>query len=286
VRVKDLMRTRNLASARSDDDLAVASQLMRWAGVRHLPVLGQDDQVVGVMTERDVLRASGGGGSVSDFMSTPAQVIGPEDEVATACALMVAHKIGCLPVVDDTNNLVGIVTTADLLGRQFSSELGSAAAGAARVSVAMQRQPATAHPYSPLLEAVAIMVDRGVRHVPVVDDHGRLVGIVSDRDVRTAIGDPVEALHEELTELEEMKVSGVMSTDMITTSEDAPVAEVARLFIQEKIGAMPVVDSERRLLGIVSYVDLIRALLVPIDARGETDVLPRTEPASLPERRI
>jgi CBS domain-containing protein len=86
VKVKDLMRTRNLVSVRPDDDLAVAAQILRWAGVRHLPVV-EDDRVVGVLTARDLLRHRAEGGSegpVRSFMTTDPELIGPDDDVAAA----------------------------------------------------------------------------------------------------------------------------------------------------------------------------------------------------------
>jgi CBS domain-containing protein len=267
MQVKELMRTRNLVSVRPDDDLAVAAQIMRWAGVRHLPVL-EGTEVVGVLTEHDLLRhrAEAGGQKEGDlvrtFMNRPAEVITPDDDVAAACGLLVARKIGCLPVVEG-GKLVGIVTTTDLLGSQLAASLSPSPATATRVDLAMKRDPATVPPYAPLLEAVGIMVDRDVRHVLVVDENRHVVGIVSDRDVRTAIGDPLEALRQELTELEELKVAGVMTTDVITVREDARLSDVARQFVDERVGALPVVDSKERLVGLVSYVDVIRALLTP-----------------------
>jgi acetoin utilization protein AcuB len=118
------------------------------------------------------------------------------------------------------------------------------------------------------MEAVGIMVDNDLRHVPVVDAGGRVVGIVSDRDVRTAIGDPVEALHQELTEVDELQVGGVMTTDVVTVREDRQLSDVARQFVDERVGAIPVVDGRDRLVGIVTYVDVIRALLPSDGARG------------------
>src|SRR5262245_28345335 len=119
-KVKEVMRTRNLVSARSNDDLALAMQVMRWAGVRHLPVL-ERRKVVGVLGERDLLRyqvETAGLGAlepVRRFMSTPAHVVGPDDDLAQASALMVARGIGCLPVVDE-GALVGMLTATDLVG--------------------------------------------------------------------------------------------------------------------------------------------------------------------------
>src|SRR2546423_10989642 len=159
------MRTRNLVSVRPEDDLAVAAQIMRWAGVRHLPVL-EGTEVVGVLTERDLLRhrAEAGGQKEGDlvrtFMTRPAEVISPDDDVAAACALLVARKIGCLPVVDG-GKLVGIVTTTDLLGSQLAASLSPSPATITRAEGAMKRDPATVPPYAPLLEAAGVMGRRG-----------------------------------------------------------------------------------------------------------------------------
>jgi acetoin utilization protein AcuB len=125
----------------------------------------------------------------------------------------------------------------------------------------MTPDPLTVPAYFPLLEAVAIMAERGFRHVPVTDREGRLVGMVSDRDVRTAVGDPSEALQRELTELEELRVSTVMTTPAESVGPETPLAEVARRLTAESLGALPVVDRGRQVIGLVSYVDLVRALL-------------------------
>jgi CBS domain-containing protein len=223
---------------------------------------------VGVLTQRDLLRhrAEAGGQKEGDlvrtFMTRSPEVITPDDDVRAACALLVARKIGCLPVVDG-GKLVGIVTTTDLLGSQLSASMSPSTPTLTRVDVAMKRDPATVPPYAPLLEAVGIMVDRDVRHVLVVDAERHLLGIVSDRDVRTAIGDPLEALRQELTEVEELKVASVMTTDVITVRDDANLSDVARQFVDERVGALPVVDAQKKLVGLVSYVDVIRALLTP-----------------------
>src|SRR6185436_14112329 len=100
----NVMKTRNLVSVRPGDELGLAMQIMRWAGVRHLPVVDRH-HVVGVITERDFLRyhsgtdEGGGGNIVRQFMSTPPEVIGPEDDLVRAAAVMVSRGVGCLPVV-------------------------------------------------------------------------------------------------------------------------------------------------------------------------------------------
>lgn len=261
--VKELMRTRNLVTVGPDDDSTVAAQIFGWADVRHLPVV-DGTRVIGVLSEHDLLRHNAGAKSragsavVRSLMSSPAEVVNPDDDVALACAVMLARKIDCLPVVEG-DELVGILTTTDVVGRQIAARLE--VPGAASIEIAMKRDPATVAPQASLLEAVAILVNDETTHVVVVDDQRRVVGIVSDGDVRTAVGDPVEALHEELPELEELKISTVMSNDVLTVRNDSHLADVARLFVEERVGAIPVVDGQERLIGLVTSVDVIRSLL-------------------------
>ena len=262
--VKDLMTTRRLVAVKPDDDVAFAARLMSWAGVRHLPVV-KGRAVVGVFTERDYLRyraETGGQGAldpVSRFMASPAETISPDDPVAAASALMLSRRLGCLPVVAD-GQLVGMVTANDLMAADVR-------AAAPRldldtpISRVMTPSPVVVHPYEPLLEAIALMGQRGVRHVPVADAEGRLVGMVSDRDVRTAIGDPAEAFRSERTEVEAMLVSTVMTSPAETVGEDAPLSAVAVRLAREPIGALPVVDRSGRITGMISYVDVVRVLL-------------------------
>ena len=263
MKIKDVMRTRNVLSVRADDDIALAAQLMRWGNVRHLPVL-EHGKVVGVFSEHDLLRyradtgGQGGLDPVRRFMSTPADVVSPDDEVAKAMGLMLATKIGCLPVVEN-HHLVGVLTVTDLLGRSFAAAAAGARAGGGLTATrAMTFVPVTVSPGQPLLEAIGLMVDYGVRHLPVLED-GQVVGILSDRDVRTAVGDPREALAQGREGLEALEVGSVMTDDVIVVQGDANLAEVAQKFLDSQVGAIPVVDDNGNLLGIISYLDLIRA---------------------------
>jgi acetoin utilization protein AcuB len=263
MKIKDVMRTRNVLSVRADDDIALAAQLMRWGNVRHLPVL-EHGKVVGVFSERDLLRyradtgGQGGLDPVRRFMSAPAEVVSPDDEAAKAMGLMLAAELGCLPVVEE-QRLVGVLTLTDLVGRSFAAAAAATRAGGGPTATrAMTFVPVTVTPRQPLLEAIGLMIDYGVRHLPVVED-GQVVGILSDRDVRTAVGDPREALVQGREGLEALEVGSVMTDDVILVQGDANLAEVAQKFLDSRVGAIPVVDRKGSLLGIISYLDLIRA---------------------------
>lgn len=123
----------------------------------------------------------------------------------------------------------------------------------------MTPDPETVHEEASLFEAAARMTELGVRHLPVVDERGALVGMLSDRDLRTSIGDPVEALRGRRDE-SESRVSDVMTRDPLRVELGTSIAEIAAMLTDDRIGAVPVVDEGDRPVGIISYVDLLRFL--------------------------
>jgi len=138
-----------------------------------------------------------------------------------------------------------------------------------RVRDVMTRDPLTIDPEAPLGTAMAVMRDRGVRHLPVADDTGRLVGMITDRDLRSAAFAP--ALAEFLSAssrrrlrgmsegLENLRVRDAMTWDCVTIAPDAPVAQAAALMFEGKIGSLPVVDGGV-LAGIVTERDVLKLL--------------------------
>ncbi len=110
-------------------------------------------------------------------------------------------------------------------------------------------------------EAAELLAEQHIRHLPVV--RGRtLVGMLSDRDLRSlgiatvASFEDFEALRGRLAE----PVGTVMRADVLTVGRTTDVVEVIDLLVEEKVGAVPVVDeTEGALVGIVSYVDVLRA---------------------------
>jgi CBS domain-containing protein len=125
----------------------------------------------------------------------------------------------------------------------------------------MTRAPATAEADDSLLDAAARMANRGIRHLPVVDGDHHVVGMLSDRDVRTQVGQSaLEAADDEhaSVRMELLRVGDVMTRDAFVLDLDAPFAEVVRVFTEQRVGAVPVVDDHERLIGIISYVDVFR----------------------------
>jgi len=119
ISVAELM-TKDLVTVRESDDIALAESLLRLGGIRHLPVV-RDRRLVGILTQRDVLRcgASGRAGAreqrVADVMTKDPTSVRPGMGLAQAARLMLERKFGCLPVCEDDGTLVGIVTEADFV---------------------------------------------------------------------------------------------------------------------------------------------------------------------------
>lgn len=110
-----------------------------------------------------------------------------------------------------------------------------------------------------MLWASSLLKQIGIRHLPVLDDRERLVGVVTDRDIKRA--SPSEAtsldIHEILYLVEKIAVSRVMSREPITVAPDTSVREAAKIMVDRKIGCLPVVSGEK-LVGIVTGIDLLR----------------------------
>jgi CBS domain-containing protein len=258
-RVREVM-TRKLRTVRPDDSPMLASQMMLWASVRHLLVV-DGVKLIGVLSERDLLRLADprAGAKVTDLMTGPPVVIDPNATLEDACARMAALKIDCLPVVAD-DDLIGIITTSDVLAeRGRLLHKGRAAHGSIPTAgTVMRKALAFVHPDTTLLGAIEKLLLVGIRHLPVVDANHVVVGMLSDRDVREAVGDIHDALYQkDRSSLEETRVEAVMSSTPTTIGPRASILELANALIDERVGALPVVDDDERLLGIVSYVDLL-----------------------------
>lgn len=125
----------------------------------------------------------------------------------------------------------------------------------------MTENPRTIHHADPIRDALDALESMQIRHLPVVDDEGNLVGMLSDRDLGPLLRTSVEGAEAErlIVPLSTRKVSDFMSADVVSVSVDAEVTAIIETMLEERIGAVPVVDGEGGVVGIISYVDLLRA---------------------------
>lgn len=143
------------------------------------------------------------------------------------------------------------------------------------VSETMATDLITVRPDTILKKAKELMKEKNFRHLPVVDDAGKLVGIVTDRDMRDA--QPSSLLDEETyartyERVMEHKVEEIMSRNPLTISVFYTLQDTLLVMGKKKVGALPVIDEDGMLIGIMSTRDLLRAF-VNIMGIGEPGTL-------------
>ena len=126
----------------------------------------------------------------------------------------------------------------------------------------------TIHPKMPMQDALNLMRREHVRRFPVVDKRGRLVGIVSEKDLLDA--SPSDATSLSIYEvnylLSKITVKQIMSDAVITITEDTPIEEAARIMADNKIGGLPIIR-EDEVVGIITETDLFKIFLELLGAR-------------------
>ena len=130
------------------------------------------------------------------------------------------------------------------------------------VSRTMTRKVITIDQEASILDAQERLAKNKIRHLPVIDKDRRLIGIITDRDIRSAL--PFHSLMEHGSEKEsvlEFKVKDVMTKDPTSISPTYTIQDALLLIQNLKVGALPVVDDDQKLKGIISVRDLLRAFI-------------------------
>jgi acetoin utilization protein AcuB len=119
----------------------------------------------------------------------------------------------------------------------------------------------TANATDSVRQALTLLEDQDIRHLPVIDDGRQLVGLVSDRDLREYRLPVMEEIEnpDQAEDLLETALSEVMSSDVISVDAEEDASAACDLMIEYRIGAVPVLDrTTGELVGIISYIDLLR----------------------------
>jgi acetoin utilization protein AcuB len=125
------------------------------------------------------------------------------------------------------------------------------------VKDSMTREVIALSPGTTAAQALALCREERIRHLPILED-GRLVGIASDRDLRSAapaLGDPGRA-----EALQNLQISDIMTRDVVTARPDDPIEEAANRMREKRIGCLPVVE-DGDLVGILTSSDVMEALV-------------------------
>jgi len=132
----------------------------------------------------------------------------------------------------------------------------------------MTKDPIVIRDDTPIDKALKIMRENKVRRMPVLNDKGALVGIVSERDLLFASPSPATTLsiYELHYLMSRIKVADVMTEEVITVTEDTPLREAARVMVDKRIGGLPV-ERKGELVGIITETDLFKIFLELLESQ-------------------
>ena len=300
--------TREVTSIRPEAPLKQAVGLLLAQRLRALPVVDDDGKVVGIVTAGDLvergglglrielldalppgvaareLRSAEGGMTVSEVMTRGPTTVSPGASLADAAHLMVRRHLKRLPVVDGSGSLLGVVSRVDLL-RTASESFATPAAepplvAGRTIGDVVRTDVPRLREQSPLSEVLDAVVSTRLNRALVLDDAGKVVGVVSDAElvqrlsprdhpsVARALMSHLPFAHltdEERREIERATgatAEALMDPQTSAVRAGTSIAEAAATMLRARRKLLPVVDAEGRLLGAVDRADLLRLLLV------------------------
>jgi CBS-domain-containing membrane protein/PII-like signaling protein len=235
----------------------------------------------------------------SDVMSRQVISVTPETSVRQVVELLVGKNYRAIPVLNE-GMPVGIITNSDLLKRagvairvdlfpsldapELQSELEKLNQEEKTAESAMTPGPVTVNAAMPLTQVAEIMVYRHLKRLPVVDDHGVMVGMISRLDLLRTAARTFETPHAEQRETGlavDAPVSESMRRDVPTVFMDTPLPEVLQAVVSTRLNRCIVVDSERRVMGKVTDAEVLERVtpaLRPSALRSLIQRLPFVHP--------
>jgi CBS-domain-containing membrane protein len=231
---------------------------------------------------------------VADVMTREVITLTPEMSLAQAWDRMLQNNTKALPVVDAHKVVIGMLTDEDILTRAglgqrlaiaerldravLQQELARMSDSGLRVREVMSQPAVTTHPKESLAVAASRMAARGIKRLPVVDENGKLVGVIARLDILDQVADahtrigrkpgPSRAGH---------SVRDVMLSEIPTVPANANLAELVNAFVAANTHRLIVVDENAHPLGLVSDADVV-SRIQPTHQRSMLDALQQRGP--------
>jgi CBS domain-containing protein len=263
--------TYNPWSVRGETPLEEVAAQFEALGIHHVPVVDDDRQLIGMISEADLLRARqqqrvvavGSGGPeelevppefVSQVMSRQLVKAGPDDSPRQVLQVLLAHRIHALPVVQ-AGCLVGMISSRDFL-REFS--YGELPCSREQVAKNLKPPPEPLEPDTRLDEAFLTMQEMGVNCLAVAQGDCPL-GVVSLRDIVRARCVAMEEAGEDLLPTQLPPVVRIMQR-ATPIRPGQRFYEAALVMVQESLPAAIVINQANRLMGMVTEDDILRVM--------------------------
>jgi acetoin utilization protein AcuB len=132
------------------------------------------------------------------------------------------------------------------------------------ISTSMTSKVITIGPEDSIIHANDLMAENRIRHLPVIDGDNMILGIVSDRDIRSAMPGGISQesdCKEECERFSKLQVKNIMTINPLTVTSFHTIQDALLMIQKAKVGAFPVVDDRNRLVGIISVRDLLRSFI-------------------------
>lgn len=257
MKVKEVM-TKDVITVDKDVNLGQVLKLMKKHEITKIPVM-EEKKLVGMVTDNIIayklgsIRKRGVPASrlhASSVTDKEIECIPPGIDVKA-----ILKKVGqpgpTMLCVVENDNLVGVVTKADLLPLIDSKK---------QVKEVMKKNLHIVSPNDRVVHARRIMIDEEIARLPVVDQ-GKLVGMISDNEIVFALAKVKKSIRlgRQKHRLEELLVEEVMKTPAIWTEPSMTVTEAANMMIKKNLGALPLIENGK-LIGIVSRTDLLNTI--------------------------
>lgn len=303
LRVRDAM-TPDPQSIGSDSSLSEAAGLLLSSIFTGLPVVDDQRRPLGVITQGDLIRKGGmplrlgllaesdharreavlaqlAGRRAAAAMSAPAITIDQDQPLSEAVDLMLTRQIKRIPVVDGAGRLTGMLSRIDIFRTAMRETPDWKAFQAQNIEVThlrsvgdiLRRDTHTVAPDTPVDEVIRIIDRNDIQRVAVVDDGGRLLGLISDRDLLKFFKQDQEGVWGLLAKIKSsfkhtddtgapglniVRAESVMRTDLITVKESHTVQAAMALMAEKSLKRLPVVDDDGRFKGMISRDSLLR----------------------------
>ncbi len=245
-------------------------------GFRRVPITDAGtNRLVGIITSLDIVDFLGGGlrhnivknrykgnlaaainEDIREIMKKDVVSLGVNDNISNAIKTMIEKNIGGIPIVDDDNAVVGIVSERDFV--RTVADITTLKS----VNKYMSKKVVTASPDISVGEATRTMIEKGFRRIPIVKEDV-LLGIVTASDVMRYLGSGEifqKLMTGDVSDAFKVPLKSLILRDIVWTNSSIDIGEAAALMLKNKVGALPIIDNGE-LCGILTERDIVKALV-------------------------
>ncbi len=268
--------SKNIVTLPPTTNIMGTAKTMLKYGFRRVPIADAGtNRLVGIVTSLDIVDFLGGGlrhnivknrykgnlaaainEDVREIMKKEVVSLGVNDNISIAIKTMIERNIGGIPIVDDDNVVVGIVSERDFV-RTVADIITSKS-----IKEYMSKNVVTASPDISVGEATRTMIEKGFRRIPIVKEN-ILLGIITASDIMRYLGSGEifqKLITGDVSDAFQVPLRSLILRDIVWTNSGIDIGEAAALMLKNKVGALPIID-DGELCGILTERDIIKALV-------------------------